>query len=475
MTMRTEPAYSRYETLLKRLHDLNGEGKLDSPEADSVREDMDEPWSRLSKSEKELLSGLSSDLYSFCDKEVIRISDLDKTALVGKMRTTYESGDWVGLLEALRLGHQYLRPEMVAYMRGRCWQQLGRPQPAIWFLDRAHQLDPTDGGYAYLKLDALLRGGRRAQALEEAKQLLSKQETPLPSLFAAARVFLDSAADLPPEDARQLYDSIVTSVSSALRSLAESGSNQSTIPQSVILAGRLHLALAYEKLGKLDEARQTYIDAIAYHPNSDELLMARALFLMKTDPQAAQRDLEALIDRGTSLAQAHLFRAHHFLLQKDYRRCLELADRGLRLANRTDTRVAFLEWIAISLYELGAPLGDVRSTLEEALALDPFNEDVRGHLSILKQTTSASHPALSSRAVPDPFVALQDLRSQLQPALGTTAPSTKHLGPGSTHDRERRVSHGGAAETGRSLRLLVGWAHPRRANPPGAALPAQRL
>ncbi len=32
--MGTEPAYSRYEALLKRLHELNRQGKLDSPEAD---------------------------------------------------------------------------------------------------------------------------------------------------------------------------------------------------------------------------------------------------------------------------------------------------------------------------------------------------------------------------------------------------------------------------------------------------------
>jgi len=74
--MWTEPAFSRYEVLLKRLHGLNMEGKLDSSEADSIRADMDGPWP----------------------------------------------------------------PEVVAYMRGRCWQQLGRPEAAFWFFDHAQKL-----------------------------------------------------------------------------------------------------------------------------------------------------------------------------------------------------------------------------------------------------------------------------------------------------------------------------------------------
>jgi hypothetical protein len=135
--MRTDPAFSRYEALLKRLHDLNLEGKLDSPEADLVREDMEEPWSRLSGADKALLAGLSSDLYSFSGEELVRASDVDRAVLIERARTAFQHGDWGGLLEVLRLSHQYLPAELVAYLRGRCWHQLGSPEAAIWFRDRA--------------------------------------------------------------------------------------------------------------------------------------------------------------------------------------------------------------------------------------------------------------------------------------------------------------------------------------------------
>jgi hypothetical protein len=140
--MRTDPAYSREEALIKRLHDLNLEGKLDGPEAEFVREDMEEPWSRLSATDKALLAGLSSDFYSFSGEEVVRASELDESELGTRVRAAHESRDWSGLLEALRFTHQYLPAEIVAYMRGRCWQQLGRLEAALWFFEHAHRLAP---------------------------------------------------------------------------------------------------------------------------------------------------------------------------------------------------------------------------------------------------------------------------------------------------------------------------------------------
>jgi tetratricopeptide (TPR) repeat protein len=414
--MRTEPAYSRYEALIKRLHDLNLEGKLDSPEAEVVRDDMEEPWSRLSAADKALLAGLSSDLYSFSGEEVIRTSDLDRSDLGARVHAAHESRDWSGLLEALRFTHQYFPAELVAYMRGRCWQQLGRPEAAFWFFDRAHELAPANRNYAYMRLDALLRTGRHQQALAEARQLLSKQDSPVPLIFGAARVFYDSAAHLPPDEGRQLYESIVTAVSAALDNIDHTQTTEATPQQSLILDGRLHRALALERLGKLEDAARAYDDAIARHPGSDELLMARALFLLRTDRYvAAQQDLDTLIHRRTHLVSAYLFRAHHFLEQQDYARSLELSDRGLLLTTHAATRAVFLEWIAISRYGLNAPVEDVRSQLEAAMNFDPRNEDVSRNLLALARVPATAHLRLTTQVTPDPIDALRDLRDRLQP------------------------------------------------------------
>lgn len=414
--MTTEPAYSRYEALLKRLHDLNVRGELDSPEADLVREDMEEPWSRLSDDDKAQLAGLSSDLYSFSDEEIVRDSDIEKPVLVERARDAFKHGNWPGLLEALRYTHQYFPAEMVAYMRGRCWQQLGRPEAALWFFERAHQLSPSDRTIAFLRLEALFRAGHRQQALDEAHQILSQRDAPIPLIFGAAKVCADVAPELPTDEGRRLDELVAAAVSGALSAIDRNEAIAATMPQSLVLAGRLHLAVALERLGKLEEAARAYDGAIARHPSSDELLMARALFLLRTDHHtAAQRDLEELIGRRTHLVSAYLFRAHHLLMHKDYARCLELSDRGLRLSSRPDTRVVFLEWIAISLYELQASDDEVRSSLEEAMSIDPMNDDVRRNLEALAQVPTARRASLTSRIVPDPSDALRDLRDRLQP------------------------------------------------------------
>ena len=141
--MRREPAYSQYEALLKRLHDLNREGKLDSSEVDLVREGMEEPWSRLSEADRALLAGLSSDLSSLSGEELVRDSEVDERVLVERACDAFKHGNWSGLLEALRYAHQHFPAELVAYMRGRCWQELGRSEVALWFFERARQLSPS--------------------------------------------------------------------------------------------------------------------------------------------------------------------------------------------------------------------------------------------------------------------------------------------------------------------------------------------
>src|SRR5271166_6101821 len=52
---------------LRELHELTATGRLDSPEADAVRDATDAPWRALTEEEKRRISGLSEDLYSITD------------------------------------------------------------------------------------------------------------------------------------------------------------------------------------------------------------------------------------------------------------------------------------------------------------------------------------------------------------------------------------------------------------------------
>lgn len=55
--------YEQYKKLLHRLHDLMVQGIEDGPEADEIRDLMDEPWKHLSETERDSLRKLSATLY----------------------------------------------------------------------------------------------------------------------------------------------------------------------------------------------------------------------------------------------------------------------------------------------------------------------------------------------------------------------------------------------------------------------------
>jgi hypothetical protein len=52
---------------LWKLHGLRAAGRQDSPEADTVRDEMDIPWQGLTQLEKEQVNRLSEYLYSITD------------------------------------------------------------------------------------------------------------------------------------------------------------------------------------------------------------------------------------------------------------------------------------------------------------------------------------------------------------------------------------------------------------------------
>lgn len=64
------PAYLESERLLRQLHDCFLAGMHDSPEADYIRDQMDDPWYAMTEEEKEEIGQLSERLYAEAEKEV---------------------------------------------------------------------------------------------------------------------------------------------------------------------------------------------------------------------------------------------------------------------------------------------------------------------------------------------------------------------------------------------------------------------
>ncbi len=323
-------------------------------------------------------------------------------------RSAYAHRQWDTLLSLLRAtGDQFPR-SLVAYMRGRCWSALGRPEPAHRFFEDARAADPNNANYELLALDALFRSGRREQAFERASSLIEQDDAAPQLIFGASKILTDAALDLPRVQAERLYEQVVAALRSDLRKLG-------TPPlPSLVLVGRLNLAIALERLGRDEEAQQAYAELVLHHPESDEALLARALFLLPRDRAQAMHDLRTLIDRNTALVHPYLFAAHDALERKEFSRSLELTERALRLAHRPELQATLLEWMAISLFKLKAQLALVRSYFQDAIGLDPLNENIRHNLKIIETVPDAD--AFQTPLPVEPASVLHDLQDRLQPA-----------------------------------------------------------
>jgi len=75
------PAYVEYERLLKRLHELVANGNNDTPDVESIHNQMDELEPRLGRPEIDRLNGLSSDLYTLRGQDILETTDMTRSQL----------------------------------------------------------------------------------------------------------------------------------------------------------------------------------------------------------------------------------------------------------------------------------------------------------------------------------------------------------------------------------------------------------
>jgi tetratricopeptide (TPR) repeat protein len=400
--------YSSYEALLVRLHELDRVGALDSEEADMVRDQMDEPWARLGRFERERLANLSADLTSDAAESPVKPTRAEREALLAQARDAYANRQWDALLSLLHATKDQFPRPLVAYMRGRCWSALGRPEAAYRFFEDARTAEPGNANYELLALDALFRSSKRELALQRARSMIERSDAEPQLIFGASKIVTDAARDLPREQSERLYEQVVAALRSALAK-----PRARPVPL-LVLAARLNLAIALERLGRDDEAQQAYAELVLHHPESDEALLARALFLLPRDRAQAMHDLRTLIDRNTSLVHPYLFAAHDAIEHKEFSRCLELTERALRLAHRPELQAALLEWMAISLFKLKAQFALVRSFFQDAIGLDPLNENIRHNFEIIENAPDAD--AFQTPMPVEPASVLHDLQDRLQPA-----------------------------------------------------------
>jgi len=167
------PQYAEYVRLLKALHRRIAEDK-DDDEADALRDEMDAPWYSLSEEEIERVDGLSADLYTLEEEPAASGPSGNSTgeSVRADFKRAWAAHEWEALLELLRAHPGFLLPQEAAFLRGWSWNQLGDPDTAALFFQRAAELDPHNAKYAVAVMEARIRSGHIDEALRYANTIL---------------------------------------------------------------------------------------------------------------------------------------------------------------------------------------------------------------------------------------------------------------------------------------------------------------
>jgi tetratricopeptide (TPR) repeat protein len=384
-----------YEAHLLRLHELDWLGLLESEEAETVRDQMFEPWQRLTPEEQHRMAGLSADLHTLgANPPDLRIAPEEAQGALHAMAPAYADHEWEQLLYLLRRCDKLLPKERAAFMRGRCWSSLGNWRIAYLFFEAASTLDPVNANYGFLALEALFRSGRVEEALARARATLEGAGVHPRAVFGAAKVVFDTASSLPEVLAAPSYEAVIGPLRAAIN--REQQVAQPERLKSLSIAAIVLLAGSLQRLGRADEARKEYDSAVTEFPDSEELLTSRGLFLLAIDRRAGLRDLQALVKRNTAFVYPYLVLAHESLRTGRFEECVTLCDEGFQRAQTGSHKASLFQWSAIARHELGEPGESVRAMFETALVLDPLNEHIRANFELFETLAEAHGSGLSS-------------------------------------------------------------------------------
>jgi hypothetical protein len=145
MTETTQDKMSYRKVLegLLRMHELSTAGQHETDKIKQLRDAIDEPYSDLSAEAREIIEGLSTDLFdveNITSEPVLdHVPEGDHAMAVAIHAQNSGKDD-----EALKLLRQCKsKPaSRIAFLRGRIWSEMGEPKIALLFFNHAAKLDP---------------------------------------------------------------------------------------------------------------------------------------------------------------------------------------------------------------------------------------------------------------------------------------------------------------------------------------------
>jgi len=372
----------------RELHRLLAAGKDDSPEADIVRDATDGPWASLSEVERNRVRHLSEDLYSLVEPPpATQPMNPQAQARLNEAYEARQRGEWDRALALLRRCAAFLSPDAVSFLRGRIWLDAGDTETAILFLEHASRLLPEEGTYLIVFLDALEKVnpgaayGRAMRILEDA------DNTPPIAVVRAVSIVIDAGRSLPHGEASRSFEQLIPVIESALSRMEADAEALDRWQYGIAV---LLLSFCHEWSGNTKAAVESLTRGLQRDPDNPDLLGTRGILLYGASPRAIS-DFELAIGNGSIDIWPYYFLAQHHLLTGRFDECRRLCERALGMNGSPAVRSELFEWTAIAKAELGFPAEMVRASFENAIRIDPSNEQAKRNLSAFEAANKPIH------------------------------------------------------------------------------------
>jgi tetratricopeptide (TPR) repeat protein len=292
------PAFIANATLLTQLHDLIREGQGDSEKADTLRDEMDVHWRRLSADEREQIRGLSADLSSIGQAEPEAACATSAARIPSTFVDAVQRGEWQQVLRILR-DHQTGFPAAeLAWLRGACWAHLGQPVVAILFFEERARIRPLKPEEEVWLLTCQIQAKGAADVLPRAEEIAQNESEPV-LLLKAAEILSVRASEVEGDQVEALRKAAIETAQRGLR-LAKNKAGDELLAVLAV-AANLHLALDYEALGRIDEALKCCDEVLRLEPTNANATVLRAWLNRDRNPEAAKGEFRRGFSRVATM------------------------------------------------------------------------------------------------------------------------------------------------------------------------------
>ena len=371
------------------LHQLELMGANDSETADRVRDDMDQSWSILSECEKVRLSGLSEDLYSLSDDFRTEAKPLNPQVKAGldEAESAKAARDFDRALSLYRRWQSYIKPELISYLRGSIWNEMGQFRLSLYFIEHANKVNPSNGNLNAIYLTAIERVDPEKAKEFSLKIILNSGNYGMEEVLSASTVVLKYLWTYHKQQEQELLSQIIHALSDQLviAELLESEPSSGVVPLSYGMLG-----FCKDLKGQNQEAFDDYQKALRYGCRPDLIWVARGISHYGNHSDSL-KDFQSAIDLGTLMIWPYFYLAHDHLVHGRYQEVLKYCEWALSRTGSSKIYSELHHWQAIAMAQQAYPENQVRKFFEKAIEYDPQNQMAKDNFMAFQETAKMCH------------------------------------------------------------------------------------